>query len=227
MNLQKTWREAGHFDLSRVHPSGMTDAPRVLFIAGWGRSGSTILSSILGQIDGMFDAGEIHNIWHDRPCSCGVPFSQCALWGAVFDEAFGSIREIDGAHVVGLAHRVQTMGVLTSRFPGRRDALMAAQIEYVALLARLYRAIRKVTGCSTIVDASKKPGHGFVLANMSGIDLSVLHLVRDPRGVAHSWMKAQPYATRTSWKLRENWCGPSRPSTAAGRARCRSSMIAP
>jgi len=32
---------------------------RVLYIAGWGRSGSTILDNVLGQVDGFFSAGEL------------------------------------------------------------------------------------------------------------------------------------------------------------------------
>ena len=184
-------------------PTTIDARPNVLLIAGWGRSGSTILGSILGQIDGFFDAGEIHNLWQrgvvdDRPCSCGVAFSACPIWSAVFEEAFGGVGAVDGTHLVHLAQRMQTLGVLSSLIPGRRDALMAAESEYVELLGRLYDAIRRVTGCSVIVDSSKKPCHGFVVANMPSIDVSVLHLVRDPRGVAHSWMKSAPYDPDTS-----------------------------
>ena len=52
---------------------------KILNITGWGRSGSTILGSILGEIEGFFYAGEIRNIWNrvlleNRLCGCGVPF---------------------------------------------------------------------------------------------------------------------------------------------------------
>ena len=36
---------------------------KVLFIAGNGRSGSTILDVILGQLEGFFAVGELRRIW--------------------------------------------------------------------------------------------------------------------------------------------------------------------
>jgi len=33
---------------------------KVLYIAGWGRSGSTILDNVLGQLDGCFSTGELN-----------------------------------------------------------------------------------------------------------------------------------------------------------------------
>ena len=35
------------------------DGPLVLFVSGWGRSGSTLLGSLLGELDGAFDASEL------------------------------------------------------------------------------------------------------------------------------------------------------------------------
>ena len=39
---------------------------RVLYILGWGRSGSTVLGNILGEVDGFFCAGELHYLWERR-----------------------------------------------------------------------------------------------------------------------------------------------------------------
>ena len=40
----------------------MTPAP-VLYIGGWGRSGSTLLSHLLGGLDGMVSVGELRYVW--------------------------------------------------------------------------------------------------------------------------------------------------------------------
>jgi hypothetical protein len=58
------------------------DSIKVLYIAGPTRSGSTLLSKILGEVDGFFNAGEIIDIWDrglasDGLCSCGKAMSQC------------------------------------------------------------------------------------------------------------------------------------------------------
>jgi hypothetical protein len=62
---------------------------------------------------------------------------------------------------------------------------------YLGQLGRLYAAIETVAGCSIIVDSSKLPSYGFVLGQVSNIDVRVVHLVRDPRGTAYSWSKSK------------------------------------
>ena len=43
--------------------------PKILFIAGIGRSGSTLLSRMLAQIDGFQAVGELHHLWQTgAPC---------------------------------------------------------------------------------------------------------------------------------------------------------------
>lgn len=61
-------------------------------------------------------------------------------------------------------------------------------------LARLYPAIAATTGCSLIVDSSKLPTYGWLLDRVPTVDVSVLHLVRDPRAVAYSWQRKKPLA---------------------------------
>ena len=63
----------------------MTD---VLYLLGKGRSGSTLLSMALGELDGFFAAGELRFFWRrglveDRRCACGEHLSACPVWGAV------------------------------------------------------------------------------------------------------------------------------------------------
>jgi hypothetical protein len=60
---------------------------------------------------------------------------------------------------------------------------------YAQHTTRLFAAISAVSGCNLIVDSSKMPGRAFTLASMPGIDLHVLHVVRDGRGVAWSLLK--------------------------------------
>jgi hypothetical protein len=65
----------------------LSDRVKVLYIAGSGRSGSTILDNTLGQIDGFFSVGELRYIWErglieDRLCGCGERVHQCPFWAA-------------------------------------------------------------------------------------------------------------------------------------------------
>jgi hypothetical protein len=66
--------------------------------------------------------------------------------------------------------------------------------EYPQVLADVVRAITEVSGARTVVDSSKLPPYGGILERAPGVDLRVVHLVRDPRATAYSWgqRKHQP-----------------------------------
>src|SRR3954452_12149224 len=67
---------------------------RVLSIVGPGRSGTTILGNILGEVEGVTNAGELRWLWRRglmerRPCGCGLPPAECPRWSAVLDRVGG------------------------------------------------------------------------------------------------------------------------------------------
>lgn len=171
---------------------------RLLYIAGNGRSGSTILNVVLGQLPGFFTVGEVTRVWErgvmeNQPCGCGARFRDCAIWQAVFARAFGGFDGVDAARMATLRDR----HCLTKRIPGlmwRRDHGPSSSPdleEYLAATRSLYRAIGYVSGSEVIVDASKWPAYGYLLDRSPGFDLSVVHLVRDPRAAAFSWRRVK------------------------------------
>lgn len=169
---------------------------KVLYIAGWGRSGSTILDSILGQIDGFFSGGELCFIWNrslieNRLCGCGVPFRQCEVWREVLNKAFGGIDKIDAQEMLRLGGNARTRYLLLTLIPQGRDLLVSRFGKYLDNLERLYQAIQCVTGSRVIIDSSKFPSYGYVLGIIPTIDLHVVHLIRDSRAVAYSWQRSK------------------------------------
>ena len=59
--------------------------PKVLYIGGTGRTGSTMLDQLLGQFAGYFSGGEMAFFWSrgiaaDAICACGEPVRTCAVW---------------------------------------------------------------------------------------------------------------------------------------------------
>ncbi|TCJ15470.1 sulfotransferase [Rubrobacter taiwanensis] len=166
---------------------------KVLYIAGWGRSGSTILGRILGQVEGFSPVGELRYIWErgvieDRLCSCGALFSGCPVWQEILARTFGSTGNVDAERLAATAERgLRTRHLVL--WPGQRplQARLARLGEYLKTLGRLYRSVQEVTGSRVIVDTSKFPSYAYLLQHTPGIELYVLHLVRDPRAVAYSW----------------------------------------
>lgn len=176
---------------------------RVVYIAGVGRSGSTLLERVLGGVPGWVNAGELNAIFsrvatQDQRCGCGRTFSTCPFWTAVGAEAFGG-----WASVTERVARLQPRLVRQRHVPRLATGLRGGNGErgsgatygheladYLDVHHRLYRAIAAVSGAEVVVDASKSTAQLFALRRDPDLDLRVLHLVRDSRGVAHSWSKA-------------------------------------
>lgn len=188
----------------------MSDAPlRVIFVGGYTRSGSTLLDRLLGSLPGVCAVGEFRHLWgmgmvEDRFCGCGTAFSACAFWRAVLEHAFDGRPVANPAavkrdeevlfrarHIAGLARPA----LLSRRMQGARR-------RFIERRQRLFRAIAAVSGAHTVVDSSKNPSYGLLLADTPGLDVRTVHLVRDSRATSFSWtrVKADPrFAGRTDF----------------------------
>jgi Sulfotransferase family len=167
---------------------------QVLYIAGVGRSGSTLLERMLGAVPGFVNAGELNAIFsrvatQDQRCGCGEPFSRCDFWQEVGSRAFGGWSPVSG-RIAALQPRVVRQRFVPGLASGvARPAYLRDLEEYLEVHHRLYRAIAEVAGARTVVDASKSTAQLFALRRIEGLDLRVVNLVRDSRGVASSWSK--------------------------------------
>jgi LPS sulfotransferase NodH len=170
---------------------------RVLYVGGFGRSGSTLLDRVLAQVGGFVAVGELvhlvqRGLIDDERCGCGEPFSACPFWGEVGVAAFGAAgwRSVDADAV----RRQQASLDRNRRIPalvlpqGRRRSAAATK-ELGTWFSRIYAAVADVSGASVVVDSSKHASTAFLLRRAPGLDLRVVHLVRDSRGVAYSWAK--------------------------------------
>lgn len=183
--------------LSADRKSGADGAPiKVLFIGGYGRSGSTLLDRVLGGIDGLCSAGELRHVFREgyvenRLCGCGAPFRECSFWREVTARALGAMESFDAPAFLALQRRVDRWWRaprLSGRAGGGRHAVELES--YRETLRRLYRAIAEVSGARVIIDSSKDVSHGYALQGVGEpLELYVLHLVRDSRAVAHSWQR--------------------------------------
>ena len=169
------------------------DKIKVLYVCGAGRSGSTILDRILGQVKGFFSAGEVRVLW-DRVlaehllCGCEIPLAKCPVWSSIIQEAFGEAG-MDRRAAHRIRHLTRFMATPLILVPGARKVLSAMLAPHLESLAALYRGISSTTGCRVIIDSSKASIYGSILAQVPTIELHLVHLIRDPRAVAYSWQK--------------------------------------
>jgi hypothetical protein len=165
----------------------------VAYIAGIGRSGSTILCRVLGSVDGCVGTGELmrilsRGVTNGDLCGCGDPVARCDLWRRVLQELDRQGSDFDLARLERIRRRV-TEGPDVVRYvlmPRRLSGLESDLAEYRRFLSALYRSIQATTGARVIVDASKNPIFGWLLAETPGLRVRMIHLVRDSRGYTHS-----------------------------------------
>jgi hypothetical protein len=163
----------------------------VLYIAGSGRTGSTLLDRILGQLNGFFSAGELCNLWErgavaHRKCGCGVAFPECPTWTAVLRRTLAANGSSPDPEWLAAMTRQQ---LRSRRLPGLPWPSQHVADDYARTLLQLYGAIQAETGCRVIVDSSKSPLYAALLASLPRINLFIAHLVRDPRATAYSFRR--------------------------------------
>lgn len=171
----------------------MSSTPKILYIIGAQRSGTTLMASILGSIPGVFAAGKVRDLWSQgvlrrQLCACGEPAPECPIWKPVLGKALAGTS---AASVAQWHHRHMRIR-RTPSFVRQDAARLLAHPEvaaYADVVRKTYEALWQETGASVVVDSSKYPPDGALLGLLFPERVRYLHMVRDPRGVAFSWQR--------------------------------------
>jgi hypothetical protein len=186
----------------------------VLFIGGTSYCGSTLLSMLLNAHPDLVSVGELTGpVFGSRLpigeylCSCGETLTECPLWqtvsqltrdhGVEFSPdqwdlfyTFGSSRL--SQFVFSRSLRTDLLDGLRDRLrdlsPGLRRRLEELRRRNAVVIAALLEA----ASSRYLVDASKDPARIRYLQATPGLDVSVLHLVRDPLGYVASDLRHHP-----------------------------------
>jgi hypothetical protein len=182
---------------------------KVISIAGVSHCGSTFLGALLGQLDGFVFVGELAHaaraLERGFDCGCGAPLAECPVWSAVFERAFGDRAGAARLRLPGQEERARAVAwqLLRERrlLPARHDLAETRDAFVETLLA-----LREETGCRVVVDSSKSPAYVRLLQGDPRLDVTVVHLVRDPRATAWSWQKSRdlhlpPAAVALVWDV--------------------------
>jgi hypothetical protein len=154
--------------------------PKVVYVMGPGRSGSTILGITLGNCEGIFYAGEMDK-WLRRS---GDP----PLGGEERERFWRTVREdVDvSPELTGKVARCLEQSTAAFRL-GTWRKQRGLRRPYRAFAQELYGAVARAASATHIVDTSHFPRRAHELQTLDGIDLYLLLIVRDPQSVVASW----------------------------------------
>ena len=161
----------------------------ILYIAGYGHSGTTILDILLGSTPDAFSIGELTHLV--RPgflkeyCSCNTPIEECTFWSEVYERWHKKIH-FSPEEYRALRHAFDNNKTYFSALRGR-FAPSAKFLRYAELTEALYDAIHEVSGAAVLIDSSKSPSRPLVLSHFAPVRL--LHVKRNFSGVANSEQK--------------------------------------
>lgn len=177
--------------------------PRLIYVIGDARSGSTILDAVLGSQPGIVATGELHQLLLDdfgepRLCACGSTMQECLLWGPVLDRWSRGLAPGVPADYLRLQEWYERFRHLPRLVMDSRRRSLSFET-YARWTADLLAAIGEAGSVDTIADSSKNPLRGWALLKGGAFEMALIHGVRDPRGVVWSKLKLLRWRGLPSW----------------------------
>jgi hypothetical protein len=179
--------------------------PRVLYVVGYGRSGSTVLGMALGQHPCIVNLGEISALRRfvpgptyrpPRACGCLQQLDQCPYWTGV-------------ARRLGSMERLARTDITVSPTMGwRRYAPWLPEPSdelprWAEAAAALYGAALEEANAVVAVDTSKGAARAWWLWRSGAVDLKFIWLTRRLEDVVRSQVRHghSPLKAALSWRL--------------------------
>jgi hypothetical protein len=138
----------------------------LVYIGGYGHSGSTLLEYLMTANPEVIACGEIVNARRDwqktRKCSCGQSAESCPVWGPLFNESVKADRRNHTALVLALLHQVADHYaiIVDSSKTAWSHALapfkLRRKLDQTLLLVHIVRDPRAV--CWSMIKRSKRVG---------------------------------------------------------------------
>jgi hypothetical protein len=112
---------------------------KIIYIAGLGHSGTTLLDMSLGTLPGVVGLGELKTILDNRTrekhytsvCSCGKKASDCEIWGQVPGLFSSTSSEVE---------RIEAIHAMMEKHYGRQIVMVDASKNSYAYLGELHRS---------------------------------------------------------------------------------------
>lgn len=166
---------------------------KIIYIAGYGRSGSTLLERVLNCNKNVFALGEVSNLLfliNDKGslCSCGKHLYQCDFWNKIIR----NIKNLDISKLRKIQYRFESINGYIEYIYTKN---CYQKNIYRNFLIQLFKKIMQNVpeDVEYIIDSSKTARASFfrpiVLSKIASLNVKMIHLVRDGKGCMWSNLK--------------------------------------
>ena len=161
----------------------MSQLINIVYLLGAGRSGTTLLATLLNNHDSIKTLGEMHQFFEflddDKNCSCGTSLKNCNKW----KEAVSSLKSN-----VNSKRKFVNQEEKHSKIPGLL-AGKTADRKYLTIQEEVFSSIHEHRPSKWYVDSSKYIARFLLLKKSKKLNIKGIYVVRDPRGVVYSFQK--------------------------------------
>lgn len=157
----------------------------VIYLMGAGRSGTTILASLLGANKNILTIGEMHqfleHIVDTKPCSCGKLLNECEFWSKIVQDYYtennSDLRNLDN-YLVDVERHLK----IPISFFKKNNKHIKFQEDF-------YKKISVLNPSKYYLDSAKFISRVLQLRKSESLNVKIIYLVRDVRGVINSFSK--------------------------------------
>ena len=164
---------------------------KIIYIAGYGRSGTTLLDVVLGNSKNCIGAGEISNFYIDLTDHQNYVFDKKRqdFWNSVEEIVSKKLEQVienNNLKVVQIQME-SNLGIILQAIK------KYSKEQYLKIQNILFDTIKFVSKCEVVVDSSKTSRmtiwRPLMLSKLDGYEIRIIHVVRDGRSVLSSQLK--------------------------------------
>ena len=164
----------------------MKEYNNIIYLLGAGRSGTTLMATVLNSHPNIKTIGEMHQFFEHlkegKFCSCGLSLEECEFWNTVLSQL-----KLD-AKTINEHYKTTTIK------EGHRNILkllLTKQIDkgYLETQIPVFEAIANQTEKAWLLDSSKYIARYLLLRQSNELKVKGIYVVRDLRGVINSFGK--------------------------------------
>jgi len=155
----------------------------LIYLLGAGRSGTTLLATVLNTNSKILTLGEMHqfreHLIGEKQCSCGLALKECEFWS----EIIGQLPKQTAEELLFSEKKESHHNIPKILLSNKSDN------EYLSIQEEIFTKISNDKPNKILLDSSKYIARYLLLSKSKKINVKGIYVVRDVRGVINSFGK--------------------------------------